>query len=160
MNELEAKLEALQKHQSDTTAEITNLERKIEESKKPKLRHGDYGYAFHSGSPRVYMSNGAEILWCDDEEIVNTTIEGRNIITGNIFDDLDALKENVDEFEIKCGSEDGMRIRFYTPSAGGSRITIYGTEQNRTFYLTEEHLAILPLKISQFAATLKRKAAK
>ncbi len=151
---------AVQTLKDKLAEDITELERKIEESKKPELRHGDYGYASEEPELRLWVDCDDGLQWCNEDIVKGTSCDAHAVALGNIFDDLDALKEDVDGFEIKCGSGDSMIIKFLT-YLGKPRIHFTNhCGWKHTFYLTEEHLSTLPMKIKQFAETLKRKAGK
>jgi len=98
--ELEHKLEQARKDRlaADLTFEneIISLEKQLAEAEKPKLRHGDYGYFFNDGSPRIVINSGVY-----DKHNKCGRIEDKHFynILGNIFDELQALKP-LEEFEM------------------------------------------------------------
>lgn len=78
-------------------AELANLPE--EKKEEPKLRHGDYGYSCKSGDRRIIIANEKSTYHIGiSGSLVGAEVNGfTKIILGNIFDDLAALREDVEE---------------------------------------------------------------
>ena len=118
--ELEHKLAQARKdrEQMNVTfdAEINSLKAQIAEGEKPKLklRGGDYGF-FNKVRPRLFVKNEGKIRSVIDESDTPTGNPENFLddytILGNIFDDMQAMSEPLEEFEVQCncGSRDILK---------------------------------------------------
>jgi hypothetical protein len=133
------------------------------EAAKPKLRHGDYRTNPPWHDPLIYldgdwfnkkdkMHNGT--AWC----------EKHGEYSGNIFDDLAALQEDVTEFEIAETEDDwAIRVDIDDEDEQVQFRVVYSSgvedrEQGMGFPFSQLPAVILGLK--KFEATLNRRASK
>ena len=65
---------------------------------KPKLRHGDYGFGHIAGDPRLIAGSDPCIYGVSGSP---NTASNFDIKLGNIFDDLAAIAEPLEEFKTK-----------------------------------------------------------
>jgi hypothetical protein len=126
-------------------------------AKKPKLRHGDYGY--NAGTPESAMAvrllNGTMTAMTAHGVISDLELPLMNepkVVLGNIFDDLTALSEDVTEFEI--ADEDGDIIEVNASSRYSGGVHLKAAQHGVT--LTAKKVRRLILKLQQVEATLKR----
>jgi len=85
-------------------AMIASAEAELAEIDKPKLRHGDYGYS-QKEKPCIMIADwDDDVLFCGNRSMGKKgQITSRcSVILGNIFDDLKAMAEPLEEFDIRC----------------------------------------------------------
>lgn len=160
--ELQAKRDELQKHSLETVERLSQLDIEIEallaEESKPKLRHGDYGTSEYGNCPRLYIRDKDGMNWCSGEELkYGLTGNGTdNTILGNIFDDLTALQEDVESFEIKASfSQNRIKVTY-----DKKHIRIADREEGDYVPIAVENFSELVLKFRQMHATQMRQEAK
>jgi hypothetical protein len=99
-------LDAVKVEKAKALAEMAEIEKKIEEAKRPKLRHGDYGKLSGGNS---YFFNDSHGCNRPSERPFGIGQGGGGqqnadkqnpVIFGNIFDDLKAISEPLEKFEI------------------------------------------------------------
>lgn len=103
----------IDKHIDDVRHHLQNFPQL--EPEQPKLRHGDYGYDM-DGTPVVAGNDNMGPYCRKDMLTFKHDYKPIQIHIGNIFDDLSAMAEDVEEFEVK---EFGyvMRVK-YKPDEG------------------------------------------
>lgn len=132
------------------TDRIEQIKKKAAESKsaaepKPELRHGDYGYD-DDGTTRICILDG-----------INSEASQRlwpTRVLGNIFDDLKALGEDVEEVKA-TDPQNNREARFRVNMNGGLYVELQEANGDRCKNIN------LPadtfLKLRQMLATHKRK---
>jgi len=140
--------------------EKEELEKQLREAKEPKLRNGDYGINESDGSEFVLtlQSSQNKFFYSDGGgEIDALKHASDHVIYGNIFDDLKAMQENVEEkaeFEYQC------------ETWSSHNLSLKMLDQQVSVRCTGSIHLSLPLlskfndKLRQMEATLKRKAVK
>ena len=128
---------------------------------KPKLRHGDYGW-IESGCLKLALQDEGEIRFSGSGRIgfkgCGSALKPHQV-EGNIFDDLEAMQEDV-EFDddksvkamngtIDVGLSSGENIVF---------VTVTGENENwQCVHLGLKELAVLNPYLRRLEATLKRR---
>jgi hypothetical protein len=121
---------------------------------KPELRHGDYGFdggdakaiAITDSTGRLIMSKTGGLVDCQSVDIQRTRLKDN--VLGNIFDDLAALAEPLEEFKVH-----GLSVKIDIHGA----IQIRGGAISACFTKEQDEYR---QKLNQVFATAKRKAAK
>ncbi len=141
--------------------EITNLKATLAEEQKPKLRHGDYGYSDRNNGNFLVLENNDDGLCYWDKGFglgaqIDTS-DGRKhfVKSGNIFDDLKAMSEELEEFTV----EDSIGTSEFKANISGGRIDIYMTHGSccmGSFPLDSAHE--IAMKILAIEATARKKA--
>ncbi len=143
---------------------VAKLDELIAEEKakteKPKLRHGDV-YVKGGRITTVSLRGGKYTLTHTDGS-VNEDIDAKITrlflaeydFSHNLVDDLEALKEDVDDYEISCNRLSSDKFRAYV---WRDDIVILDNRNGDDIHLDSEHLATLILKLRQMEATLKRR---
>jgi len=146
--------------------EIESLLAEIEAEKKPKLRHGDYGFwRWNRSSHYIIVLNKKDELCYQWEKGlgVKTQLVLDNtedfVAQGNIFDDLKAMQEDVtastEDFVINHVDEDLGKQNICMGVAvhkGG-----FYLRSNGVFHATESELKRIHAFIGRRLATLKRR---
>jgi hypothetical protein len=148
-------LASVQANRAEYEAEMAELEKKIEESKKPQPRLGDYGMCYRNRRWWV-------VLDAEDPKkvIVGVEREGVEIeewnggfseatCYGNIGDDLKAMQEDVTEFKVTYPN-DNAYMRAWFDDDMDVRLDI------ACDYLDAKRLSEFILKLRQMEATLRR----
>lgn len=149
-DELQAKFDELADHSDETLARLKVLKEQIKAEGKPVLRHGDYGVSGNCGEFILAMQkqSGNKFFYADTGGQVDALNHAAgHVVSGNVFDDLEALQEDVTEFEIK-------ENRVEVSNAG---INIEDTEDNDLVSIATGDMDEFILKLRQAQATLKRK---
>jgi len=168
MTDLEAKLEELKEHKQTTDDRIAELEQQIAEAKKPKLRHGDYGFGgnwatgpnafIYTDQSRNAEERESEKAYYDNRMGQINVNHAKHPVLGNIFDDLAAMAEDVtlktpdlhiNHADDNFGSQD-IRVGVAKDE------TTYLCVDDENFHATEEELRDIHLFIGRRLATLKR----
>ena len=109
-DEIQHKLEQAVKDVSKLQVEVEVLEIQLAKAKKPKLRHGDFGYDKDGGPKTVLLEHSGNLL--QGGVSYATTREGDpnrtlplDCVLGNIFDLLEEWGEDLEEREVA-----GIRI--------------------------------------------------
>lgn len=162
MKELEAKLaQAIKDRDTQTDCmniEIALIEEQIAEEAKPKLRHGDYWPI--NGSYQIVLKRDSDLELFGDRSGcgMRPGISNLELRTGNIFDDLKALQEDVTEFEIEESKKHySLKASLYTASDGGVQLV---DSSGHEIGIDSAILSAFILKLRQMEATLKREQAK
>ena len=136
-----------------------NKEKQIAEEKKPKLRHGDYGFSDRQDTTHLVIAdNTGALRWTNftggyDGERVKKGDHARHFVRiGNIFDGLTVLSKPLTEFEMNgkgyklevIAGEDNVR---FTVNAGNS---------NLSTFIPLENFDELILNLRRIQATLKK----
>jgi hypothetical protein len=105
--QIEKELKNWRGHREFVDSHIAELESQLSESES-KLRHGACGIDFQGdafvvieqsslpGSPKAFYSNQSGLIHVDKD----TRMADAEILIPNIFDDLAAMSEDVEEFEL------------------------------------------------------------
>ena len=108
-------------------ADLAEAEKELTELEKPELKHGDYGLT-ERDCPRIELIHNNE-SWHVGEtgNMDNARVSNHpaDTILGNIFADLKALSEPLEEFELENGKHIAISGRWY--DSGNLRIH-QGTE--------------------------------
>ena len=139
--------------------QLEELKKELAESKKPKLRHGDYGYGsnwredaidafvytIQSGQGKAFYASGMGQI---------DTNQSKHPVLGNIFDDLTAMQEEVTEFETNCCLENKHELSVTTSST--TNRTVFTTTNGIDIYVELEDMPSLIRNLQCVMATLKR----
>ena len=111
VEETQGKIEIMQKLKKE-------IQEQLAEKPNPKLRHGDYGYDKDGEAAMIVRLDGNEKMTAMTTEGVYENLElplisAPTTILGNIFDDLNAKAEPLEEFEMH-------------PAFGGRKVEISG----------------------------------
>lgn len=143
---------------------IEKEEAKLAEEQKPELRHGD---TFAKDDYLVVIlidGDECRIVHKDGSNHFNTIneiayeLEGYTFI-GNIFDDLKAMQEDVEEFEVKCCTNPKGSMNIYI-SRKRKDYVVFSYKGDAAVHVPFKDLPDFILKLSQINATCKRKKAK
>ena len=135
--------------------EVSRRDAEIAEESKPKLRHGDYGMV--RGFQKLMIRSGGKIESCGSSFMhgEGSMLDDPDaVILGNIFDDLKAMREDVDEFEIEGRKN---HVRSVKVDKGLNHINIFDPDEDGLSQIAFEDLPDFILKLRQMEATLKRK---
>ncbi len=127
---IDARIELIKSNTESLLKEIAELQAGLAEAEKPELRHGDYGYDATSPPGRIVLSLNNKLVTAGNASVYEKTLKERPDLTpspvlGNIFDDLKALSEPLEEFtmdglrgtmdatSIEISNGDGDKQRFY-----------------------------------------------
>ena len=153
----EAKLEELKARQEATNKRIAELEQKLAEEKKPKLRHGDYGFwRWNRSSHYIIVLNKKDELcyqWekglgVKTQRVLDNTEDF--VILGNAFDDIKSMQEDVTEFTFTSESDP---LLVEVTDIDGIRLSVKGA----VIYVYRDEISSFVLKLRQMEATLKRR---
>ena len=138
--------------------EIESLLAEIEAEKEPELRHGDYGIS-RIGFPGMVVRerHGGTLRTADSDYIFpNETVEENSfspeLLLGNVFDDLNAMQEDVTEF----GFDETRRAYRFNVEDGRHCIWLkdgLGAE----IHIDKKDIPTFILKLRQMEATLERR---
>ena len=95
--ELEAKLRNYEERLKDITKAIKETRERLNEPEKPKLRHGDFGYADEPQFPRIVLADNQ--LASAVQVFKYHENDKPTIILGNVFDLLKEWSEPFEEWE-------------------------------------------------------------
>ena len=147
----------------DLVYELAELAAELAEAKKPKMRHGDYGRSDRQDTTHLVISDSAGALrWSDftggyyEKRVEDGDHASHFIRSGNIFDDLAALQEDLTEFEMEASGADGRGIFIKAKSKNFIKIGLVG-KGDYAYDLKE--LEEYSLNIRKVIATLKRNEA-
>lgn len=120
--EKEKDIEFYEKVKRLADSSVNKLKAQLAEAEKPKLKSGDYGYDCHlfkiaPADPRVFL--GEHHYGCNGGDCDKTPLK---FVYGNIFADLKALAEPLEEFEIN--DVYGRPVEFAIISDGKVRISM------------------------------------
>ena len=146
--------EIAEKMIKDGKAMIERAESRLSALDKPKLRHGDYGkssdFWIYISGKMLWTHEGSEGCWVRKSTAIETRL-------GNVFDDLKAMSEDLEEFTVghyQCGA--GIKVEIL------SDIHLWvSTEENGSnlgyTILSIDETAKFHRKLGQLIATAKRK---
>lgn len=129
------------------------------EPAKPELRHGDYGL---NTANLPYIVINDKVQWLSHAKNVSTWLPSNPIFTDtylghNLVDDLAAMAEDLDEFEIESG--DGWKLRIDGRSKGISFAVIKPEGDIRLINIKSEAVhKEIHHKLGAVIAFAKRKA--
>ena len=147
--------------------EIESLLAEIEAEKKPVLRHGDHdGHMVYidvishlvDNKKYSYYNNFTAL---SDGLITNLDGSDMGVIVGNIFDDLKAMQEDVEEFEMEATGHENTCGAVAVGDAINPRglifLSIERNDEIKSTHLTDEEFEIFTKKCQSKLATLKRR---
>jgi hypothetical protein len=147
--EIEHKLAQARKDRDDIAESVCQLEDMLAEAEKskPKLRHGDYGYCGKPNIYNMYFVDGRPVrpFGISDnggQEFIDEPIHEFKAV-GNIFDDLKALSEPLEEYETGAG----MKVK----------LTNDGDLSFSCTYVVNRNIPAFILNLRRMEATLKQK---
>lgn len=140
--------------------EIDRIKAEIAEAEKPKLRHGDVRLFDRTpASPMIYMADS----WYNKNGLMSTWENCEKLPTKyNFFDDLKALQEPLEEFEIKHGYPCKQRVNAGWSIQPSGLLYVGCGEQGttRSFHFSAGELDEFILNLRRMQATQERKAKK
>jgi len=156
MDSATGSIRTLQRVIDRVNLEITTISKKIEAEKKPELRHGDYGYD-KDGGFRIMISHDFKLYTAGDGCLHDANLGCYDLVVvlGNIFDDLKAMQEDVDEFEVKQTEFGDGVISVGTTKDKTNLIHI---EASGIIYLTADQIADFRIKLGQIELGLRSKS--
>ena len=158
MSKKSAKQTRLEQVDKDIEALLANkaeIEAEIEAEKKPKLRHGDYGMCVEAGKDRRIVINHEFKLVTAGDGCLHDYEDDRynpNPVLGNIFDDLEAMQEDVTQFKMENGGLCNLSANY--TSIGN--LLIKQTD-GESIVIHKAQIDTFILKLRQMEATLKRR---
>jgi len=164
----EAKLEELKARQEATNKRIAELEQKLAEEKKPKLRHGDYGFwRWNRSSHYIIVLNKKDELcyqWEKGLGVKTQRVLGNAedfVILGNAFDDIKSMQEDVTAFAMEATGHENTCGTVTVGDAINPRglifLSIERNDEIKSTHLTDEEFEIFTKKCQSKLATLKRR---
>ena len=163
-------IESLKVNYNKTTKDIAELNAKIADEAKPKLRHGDYGRLHSTVNDHAFgiaLSVGGKLSFYDTSTKLpySTDVKNRKAtIFSNIFDDLKARQEDVTKFEIS--TDKSPKYQTFASNLCCEveedlvSIKIQGDFTANLLWLDATGLKKLILGLQQIQATDERKQAK
>ena len=158
----QVQIEQIEKAEALLVKEREQLQSELSALAKPELRHGDYGFDFNGSRCMVIVDNKHQL--CDVGIRLHPPSEyGSSLYhvktkLGNIFDDLAALAEPLESFEVVARSVMSGFVAKIIIDEGEIVIDMGGSHDTWIFNIdkaTEIHR-----KLGRLIATAKRKAAK
>jgi hypothetical protein len=149
-------IESLRRNEEKADKEIAEILADIEAAKKPKLRHGDYGFGgnWESSTNENFIyteqTDGGKAFYESGMGQINV-IHSKHSVFGNIFDDLKASQEDVTEFKVKDIDGDTLTVR--NPQEDKCKCFLLSRIGIR---LDSDGLDELILKLRQMQAEIKR----
>jgi hypothetical protein len=138
----------------------------LAEEKKLELRHGDYGYLLldkKEVDPKLFIRQEHNINAIKPNGGCSNSDANRGVadysISGNIFDDLKAMQEDVaieEKFNINCAYVPKDTLTYFFNDQG----VWIQFNKGRQVKLSADSLSDFILKLRQMQATLKRQEAK
>ena len=146
-DEIQHKLEQAVKDVAKLQVEVEVLEMQLAKVKKPKPRHGDFGYGT-TGGPRIALSHNFGFVTAGDGSLYDHEYEdyNPNPVLGNIFDLLKEWSEDLTFFEF-----DVHRCEINTKDFAHAPIHIAGN------WHTSAEAEEIWHKLGRVIATFKRK---
>ena len=154
MDSATGSIRTLQRVIDRVNLEITTLSKKLVEENKPELRHGDYGYD-KDGGFRIMISHDFKLYTAGDGCLHDANLGCYDLVVvlGNIFDDLESMQEDVEEFVI-CDEESDEPIYVQLVDAGSIKLSL---PSGSTIVVYKKEVEQFVLKLRQMEATLKRR---
>jgi hypothetical protein len=150
-------LAGVQAETSKLKAEMAEIEAKLEEAKKPVLRHGDYGFGSNWDKQNIdafiytKQTTDNKTFYASGMGQVDT-ISSKHPVIGNLFDDLKAMQTEVTECEVSCERFGGDKI---TATICGDKVIIDHVAGDETWISLEDFDKYV-FELRQMQATLKR----
>ena len=138
----------------------------LEALDKPELRHGDYGIS-SQGVGTIVMGNGTQAIdhrgdgaTCDigRRQGGKYATDSNSRLLGNIFDDLAAISEPLEEFETK--DSDGLGNELYAGYSCKKTQIFFQVNEETHFYMNIDILPDFILNLRRMEATLKAREGK
>lgn len=154
MTEKEVALAALQDHRDDTNQSIVRLIKEIKAEKLPELRHGDYGRYKSTGLLWLVLYRKGRLELFGDLQgsgasSSRLTAQDIALKLGNFFDDLKAISQTLESFEMTDPNGDVFEIHV---RVGSIRIT----EKEHNSGLARHTFIVEPKEIPAFIQKLRR----
>ena len=144
--------------QDKLAEEAARLAGELEKMEESELRHGDYGFSSNRQAA-VHVTlhgSGKETAMCDVgvlESLVSPLAHDPEVVIGNIFDDLKALSEDMEEFKIENGSRAAVMCKM--DKDGDLRIQ---NDFPQLIFILPKHIDAFILNLRRLQATAKRRA--
>ncbi len=143
----------------DFSSEIAELEAQLAEAEKPKLRYGDVRYYGGRRTAPVVYVGGRWFNAATELRVPLSVAECEKLPTEfNIFDDLKALAEPLETFEMdcRCNPEDKLQVAICGGCPNGNDIRFSINGSGLSIHVPLEDISKLILNLCRMKATVEK----